>query len=413
MNLIYQLPSLSSLPATLDLQTGEGLLVLDETARPVVVTATAIIPLQIEQERLLASASIKPDDPAFDSAAGLAAKLAGGGLVLLPKGAVRINSTLTIPQRTTLRGHGAGVSFLDYYGTGTALQSELEARQVKIYDVTIRCFNAASTTQGILLRQARQCWVRGVEVLDFDRGILLDGLDTWCASNHVKENEIGRCRVGITLTANAGKQTNHTAVRDNYIYGSDTIKANTTSAGIIIERGDSNILDNNGVENLHTGIVISAADFGGNSLIFNRPEDCTSPYGIAAGVSFTLNIGGFAGLEIPDPSGNGQGVGNLGLKPRVSLENTWYPSGGGIFFRDSGGALMRLIEVSDAELKILTPTFNSASKVGIWSRGDGVPIVRFGRTGTDALIEVTNLPTAAPSGAGKLYRSGNDVKITT
>lgn len=219
-----------------------------------------------------------------------AASSAGGGLVFLPHGSYSIGTTsLTIPADVTLQGEGRQATIISYSGTGSALLTTVPAAgsnftiEAGVCRLTVKQAGTAETGTGIALKKTKHCRVDQVEALDFSIGMLLDGGDNFSASNQIVDPLIGRCTTGIKITADSGKQTNHTQIFGGYIYGSAGILAGG-GKGILIEQGDSNYIFGTAVETFAIGIHFKSLNPGGNYAIFPRAESNTSDYTIDTGV---------------------------------------------------------------------------------------------------------------------------------
>lgn len=239
-----------------------------------------------------------PSASAATNAAALQAALdaaaSSGCVVFLPHGDYSIGTTtVTIPGGVTLRGEGRQATYISYSGTGNALQFTIPASganftiEAGVAQLTIKQAGTGETGNGFVAKKTKHCRIDQVEVLDFAVGILIDGGDNFSASNQIVDPLIGRCTTGLKITADSGKQANHTQVFGGYIYGTAGILA-AGGKGILIEQGDSNYIFGTGVESFGTGIHFKSVNPGGNYAIFPRAESNTTDYLVDSGVFGSL-----------------------------------------------------------------------------------------------------------------------------
>lgn len=360
-------------------------------------------------------------DGVTDDTAAIQAAISAAETIIIPVGTYLVTSTITIPSGKNLVGQGMYFDvIIESTASGSVFASGAEVRSVKISDLTIR--KSANSDTAIELFQSRHCSINRVQVLNFssvnDCAIRIDGSTTFAASNFISDVLIGNNWSGIHLTADSGKQCNHTMIFGAYIYGSAAVKASSGSFGVYIERGDTNFLFGVAVEDYDIGFKVSAVDAGGNTLIAPRVEACNTFFDWNSNSSKVVVVSNYD-FDENSFGGSGDGHVSFGPIPYFRANNTYYSNNSYIRMKDSGGTRFNVMGATASnDLNIYTPSFNTAKSIVLKTRSDDTRIASFYKTG----ISFHQLPTyaddaAATTGglvAGDVYKtSTGELRIKT
>lgn len=275
-------------------------------------------------------------------------------VVIFPQGRYKTTGTLTIYTGVILKGLSTEGSIIEYAGTGTAVKFDYDQRDMAIETITIQSTNSATTTIGVLMESNLFCNIDTVRVLDFGIGYKLDGKDKWCATNYMYNPFALRCKTGILLTADEGKQTNHTIVVGGYIVGYSPIQEDTKA--VVIEQGDSNKFFGTAVEDYAVGYHFISENAGGNSLISPRVENCTKSYIVEPNTVNTTIIDPFGGIEEADIQSSS--IMFLSLEPTFVANNLIWENDKGIKAYSSGRTPWEVFKVTMNDgLEFLAPSY--------------------------------------------------------
>ncbi|MGH1445575.1 MAG: hypothetical protein ACRBBO_05975 [Cognatishimia sp.] len=355
-------------------------------------------------------ASVAPSDytSEFQSA------LNNFGKVYLPDGNYRLDGKLTIPDNAEIVGTGLRRCKIDTYATGNAIDTTLESRSVLLQGFSLTNQAGALGTEGIVLNQSRHARLDRVQVLNYaasgSTAVVVDGRDTFAASNMIFDCLLGNNFRGLYIKADAGKQVNHTQVFGTYIYGSLGIKDIPGSVGVQVDQGDTNYFFGCAVETFDCGYRINSQDSRGAVALFvPRVEECTTKFDFDPLVA-NLVVFGQDTLDESHAGGGGDEASFYGAEFYGRLDKGYYKNGAYVRFKDSSGTRNELIGVTNDDiLEILTPSFNASKYIRLKSRGTGDTIAEFG----PGHVKLNGLPVYANDAAagvgglvaGEAYRT--------
>ena len=275
-------------------------------------------------------------------------------VVIFPQGRYKTTGTLTIYTGVILKGLSTEGSIIEYAGADVAVKFDYDQRDMAIETITIQSTNSATTTIGVLMESNLFCNIDTVRVLDFGIGYKLDGKDKWCATNYIYNPFALRCKTGILLTADEGKQTNHTIVIGGYIVGYSPIQEDTKA--VVIEQGDSNKFFGTAVEDYAVGYHFISENAGGNSLISPRVENCTKSYIVEPNTVNTTIIDPFGGIEEADIQSSS--IMFLSSEPTFVANNLIWENDKGIKAYSSGRTPWEVFKVTMNDgLEFLAPSY--------------------------------------------------------
>lgn len=338
----------------------------------------------------------------------------GKGSVFIPQGVYKIYSTLEIPDGVRVEGRSTSGTVLEFYGTGDCLTFEYSGRTSVLESLSV--INATGTKTGrvgVRLQANLFTTMKDVYIRDFEKGLVIDGMDQWCATNYFYNLHTLRCDIGVELTAaDDQKQSNHNLFFGGYIVGEIPIQSGTI--GVYLTHGDSNRFYGTAVEDYDIGFHFVSPNPGGNSATNPRVENCNTAYKIDAW-TYTNLIDPFG-----EPIENNSKVALvLTGQPKFIADDLEYSNDVGIKMYDPYGTLWETIKVDpDTNIVATIPSYfegsfifqvpdsNNVHRDELVVNTEEVAIRKFLKIGTH-----WELPTADASMRGRMLMIEGDSNV--